>query len=134
MRRHRRLTQTDTMFPGTTLFRSLALGGRAGWYFKLQVLDHADYAKRSEANRIKQRPVVPARGIIYDRKGRILADNVPELRLDVVPADARDPKALVAGLSPIIALRTEPTDSLAQDTTCRRSFRQGTLKPPRYPH
>src|SRR3546814_2947304 len=37
----------------------LALGGLAGWYFKLQVLDHADYAKRSEANRIKPRPVVP---------------------------------------------------------------------------
>src|SRR3546814_3767032 len=43
----------------------LALGGLAGWYFKLQVLDHADYVKRSEANRIKPRPVVPARGIIY---------------------------------------------------------------------
>src|SRR3546814_8862567 len=73
----------------------LALGGLAGWYFKLQVLDHADYAKRSEANRIKPRPVVPARGIIYDRKGRILADNVPAFRLDVVPEDAGDPKALV---------------------------------------
>src|SRR3546814_6841141 len=70
----------------------LALGGLAGWYFKLQVLDHADYAKRSEANRIKPRPVVPARGIIYDRKGRILADNVPAFRLDVVPEDAGDPK------------------------------------------
>jgi penicillin-binding protein 2 len=32
------------------------------WYFKLQVLEHTDYAKRSEANRIKQRPEVPARG------------------------------------------------------------------------
>ena len=37
----------------------LALSGLAVWYFKLQVLDHVDYAKRSEANRIKQRPVVP---------------------------------------------------------------------------
>src|SRR5690606_29311936 len=82
----------------------LALGALAGWYFKLQVLDHDDYARRSEANRIKPRPVVPARGVIYDRKGRILADNVPAFRLDVVPESAGDPKALIAGLAEIIDL------------------------------
>ncbi len=48
---------------------AIALVGLAGWYFKLQVLDHAEYATRSEANRIKPRPVVPARGSIFDRNG-----------------------------------------------------------------
>ena len=42
----------------------LALGGLGGWYFKLQVVDHAEYATRSESNRIKPRPVVPGRGMI----------------------------------------------------------------------
>ncbi|NLW96495.1 MAG: penicillin-binding protein 2, partial [Xanthomonadaceae bacterium] len=50
----------------------LALGGLAGWYFRLQVVQHDDFARQSEANRIKPRPVVPARGLIYDRKGRLL--------------------------------------------------------------
>src|SRR5690606_26078511 len=45
----------------------LCLAGLAGWYFKLQVVDHEVYATRSEANRIKPRPVVPGRGMIYDR-------------------------------------------------------------------
>lgn len=106
----------------------LALGGLAGWYFKLQVLDHADYAKRSEANRIKPRPVVPARGIIYDRKGRILADNVPAFRLDVVPEDAGDPKALIAGLSEIIALSPEDIAQFERERKANRSFRAVTLK------
>jgi penicillin-binding protein 2 len=106
----------------------LALGGLAGWYFKLQVLDHADYAKRSEANRIKPRPVVPARGIIYDRKGRILADNVPAFRLDVVPEDAGDPKALVAELSKIIALAPEDIERFERERKANRSFRALTLK------
>jgi penicillin-binding protein 2 len=66
----------------------LALAGLAAWYFKLQVLDHTDYAKKSQENRVKQRPEVPARGLIYDRKGRVLADNVPAYRLDVVPRPA----------------------------------------------
>ena len=106
----------------------LALGGLAGWYFKLQVLDHADYAKRSEANRIKPRPVVPARGVIYDRKGRILADNVPAFRLDVVPEDAGDPKALVAELSKIIALAPEDIERFERERKANRSFRALTLK------
>ena len=82
----------------------LALGGLALWYFKLQVIDHADYATRSQANRIKPRPVVPGRGLIYDRKGRVLADNIPAYRIDVVPENAGDPKQLIASLSRIIAL------------------------------
>ena len=76
----------------------LSLAGLAGWYFKLQVLDHDDYAKRSEANRIKPRPVVPGRGLILDREGRILADNVPAYRLDVVREDAGDLDEKVARL------------------------------------
>ena len=64
---------------------TVALLGLAGWYFRLQVLEHAEYATRSDANRIKPRPVVPGRGLILDRKGRVLAENVPAYRLDVVP-------------------------------------------------
>ena len=58
----------------------VCLLGLGGWYFKLQVLDHDVYATRSEANRIKPRPVVPGRGMIYDRNGRLLAENVPAFR------------------------------------------------------
>ena len=32
---------------------AFALCGLATWYFKLQVLDHTDYAKRSQDNRVK---------------------------------------------------------------------------------
>lgn len=63
----------------------ICLVGLGGWYFKLQVLDHEVYATRSEANRIKPKPVVPGRGMIYDRTGRLLAENVPAFRLDVTP-------------------------------------------------
>lgn len=76
----------------------LALGGLAAWYFRLQVLQHAEYATRSEANRVRLVPVVPARGLVLDRKGRILADNVSAWRLDAVPERAGDGAALVAKL------------------------------------
>jgi penicillin-binding protein 2 len=106
----------------------LALGGLALWYFKLQVLDHAAYATRSEANRIKPRPIVPGRGLIYDRKGRILADNVPAYRLDVVPDEAGDPQQLVAALSKLIALSPEDIARFNAERKATRGFRAVTLK------
>ena len=83
----------------------LALGGLAAWYFRLQVVQHAEYATRSEANRVRLVPVVPARGLILDRKGRILADNVSAWRLDAVPERAGDGAALLelaSGLQPLL--------------------------------
>ena len=106
----------------------LALCGLAAWYFKLQVLDHTDYAKRSQDNRVKQRPEVPARGLIYDRKGRVLADNVPAYRLDVVPAEAGDIDALVASLSKIIALAPEDIARFNDTRRVTRSFLPVTLR------
>lgn len=106
----------------------LVLGGLALWYFKLQVIDHADYATRSEANRIKPRPVVPGRGLIVDRKGRILADNVPAYRLDVVPEEAGDTQALIGRLSKLIALTPDDITRFNAERKATRGFRAVTLK------
>ena len=107
---------------------ALALGGLSAWYFKLQVVDHNDYAKKSQDNRIKQRPEVPARGLIYDRKGRVLADNVPAYRLDVVPAEAGDIDALVASLARIITLTPEDIQRFHEARRATRSFLPVTLR------
>ena len=106
----------------------LSLAGLAGWYFKLQVLDHDDYAKRSEANRIKPRPVVPGRGLILDREGRILADNVPAYRLDVTPEEAGDPQALIEALSQVVELAPEDIERFEAARKGARGFRAIPLK------
>jgi penicillin-binding protein 2 len=102
-------------------FVVLALAGLSFWYFRLQVVQHADYATRSEANRIKLRPVVPGRGLIYDRKGRILADNVPAFRLDVTAQEAGDPDKWLPSLSRIVAL-SEDDLKLRQTRRATRGF------------
>ena len=107
---------------------AVALLGLAGWYFKLQVVDHAEYATRSEANRIKPRPVVPARGSIFDRNGKLLAENVPAFRLDVLPEKAGDPKQLVAALGRIFTLTPEDIERFEATRKATRGFRPITLK------
>jgi penicillin-binding protein 2 len=134
----RRRRQIKNASAETALFRMraavgfalvlLALGGLAAWYFRLQVLQHEDYATRSEANRIRLRPVVPARGLILDRKGRVLAENVPAWRLDVVPDQAGDIGKLVAGLSKIIAISPDDIEKFDDARRGLRGFKPVTLK------
>ena len=107
---------------------AICLLGLAGWYFKLQVLDHAEYAARSQANQIKPKPVVPGRGSIFDRNGKLLAENVPAFRLDVLPEKAGDPKALIAGLGRIFSLAPEDIQRFEATRKATRGFRPITLK------
>lgn len=107
---------------------AVALAGLCFGYFRLQVLHHEEYRTRSEANRIKPRPVVPARGLIYDRNGKLIADNVPAYRLEVVPDQTGDLKATLAGLDELIGLSQEELQQFQATRKAIRSFRPVVLK------
>lgn len=53
--------------------------------YYLQVLSYEDYQTRSNVNRIRVLPVVPQRGIIYDRNHVVLAENRPVFHLVIFP-------------------------------------------------
>lgn len=58
-----------------------------GGLVKLQLIDHAELAERSENNRIRVQPIIPRRGVVYDREGRVIIDNRPSYTVSVVPAE-----------------------------------------------
>ncbi len=107
---------------------TVAMLGLAGGYFRLQVLQHEEYQTRSEANRIKPRPIVPARGLIYDRNGRLLADNVPAYRLEIVPEQVRDLDQTLAGLGELVQLDPDEVQRFGQARRATRGFRAIPLK------
>ncbi len=106
----------------------LGLAVLAGWYFHLQVVQHDLYATRSENNRLRLVPVAPARGLILDRKGRILADNVSAWRLDAVPERAGDGAALLSNLQGIVAMDLEQQARFLREYKASRPFKPVTLK------
>lgn len=106
----------------------LALMVLAGWYFNLQIVQHEEFATRSEANRVRPRAVVPGRGLIYDRNGVLLADNVAAYRLDVLPAEAGKPDELIENLSQVIHLSDEDIQRFHAERRVGRGFRPVTLK------
>lgn len=56
----------------------------------LQIVGHELYASKAKENSVKLVPLVPTRGIIYDRNGKILADNTPSYSLDLIPEQIED--------------------------------------------
>jgi len=95
----------------------LALLSRFVW---LQIFAHENFATRSESNRVSIRPVIPNRGLIYDRRGRVIAENRPAYRLEIIPEKVADVDALLDELSGLIAISEDDRKSFAKS---RRYFR-----------
>lgn len=53
--------------------------------YHLQVVNYDMYQTRSNGNRIKLLPLPPTRGLIYDRYGELLAENLTFFGLYIVP-------------------------------------------------
>ena len=51
----------------------------------LQIYQHEYFTARSDGNRMHSQYVPPARGLIFDRRGNLLAENQPIFTLTVVP-------------------------------------------------
>lgn len=55
--------------------------------FQLQVAEGSSYDVYAEQQLTTERPIPVARGLIYDRRGRLLVENVPTFVLRVLPAE-----------------------------------------------
>lgn len=122
----------------SALFRRRALAGfgiillglcaLVARYAFLQVVHHDEFATRSEANRVKPRALPPARGLIYDRNGVLLADNVPAFRLEVVPEQVPDMKAMLASIGTVVSLSEDDIEAFRKQVSQSRRFESIPLK------
>jgi penicillin-binding protein 2 len=101
------------------------LGGRFAW---LQISKHEEYLTRADSNRVRIQPIMPTRGLIYDRQGRLLADNVPEYRLELVPEQIEDLQAVLARLQRVLPLSGEELQRFHEAYRSKRRFQSVPLK------
>ena len=62
----------------------LLAGALLARLFYLQIISHDIYATLSTENRVQVEPLNPTRGLIYDRNGVLLAENIPSHNLLIV--------------------------------------------------
>lgn len=106
----------------------LALMALSVRFFWLQVIEHDEFSTRARDNRVHLRHLPPARGLIYDRNGTLLADNQPAFRLEVVPERVKNMDDMLARLRRIVPLSRSNLKAFHKQLAAQRSFQSVPLK------
>ena len=89
----------------TLLVVLLMLGVLLWRYHDLQINRHQDFATLADNNRIHVRALPPARGLIYDRNGVLLADNRPGFTLSIVVERTKNLEQLLSDVGELLAFK-----------------------------
>ena len=87
-----------------TVLMLAVMAGRLYRYFYLQIIQNETFRAQSDRNRIAVRAVAPTRGVIVDREGRLLAENLPSFTLALTPERITDLDGTLDALSELLAL------------------------------
>lgn len=90
--------------------------------FYLQVSSHEHYTTLSQDNRVKVIAIAPNRGLIYDRNGVILAENLPSWRLEITPERVDDMEQLLGQLRSLISIEEDDIQRFKKLLQRKRSF------------
>ena len=68
----------------------------SGAFFRTQVIQHDKFQLKAETNRLRPIPLTPPRGTILDRKGLVIAENVPGYSVKLLAQSADSLRAVLA--------------------------------------
>ena len=77
-------------------------------FYYLQITQQDHYSTLAEVNRISILPLVPNRGLIFDRHGKVLAQNYSAYALEITPSKVPDIESTLDELAAFIEIT--PTD------------------------
>ena len=97
-------------------------------YVYLQIVSFEEFTARSINNQVRIVPVAPNRGLIYDRRGRPVAENLPAHRLELVPEKVDDLQATIAALGRIVELPEDVIEKFEENRKRYNVFDSVPLK------
>ncbi|HHZ70234.1 MAG TPA: penicillin-binding protein 2 [Methylococcaceae bacterium] len=100
----------------------LLMGAIIARLIYLQITGHEYYVSQANNNRIKISSLPPTRGIIYDRYGKVLADNIPSYSLELTPELIPDITETLTQLKHLLNLSEETLTQFKKQLTRHRSF------------
>lgn len=117
--RHMEFTRRATLVSGgvTALF-----GGLVYRLYDLQVRRHDEFRTQADDNQFNTRLLVPLRGDIYDRYGHVVANNVPDFRVLVIPERTPDIRDTMKRLASIMPLTDREIARVVDKARRQRSF------------
>ncbi len=112
----------------TTAFMVVMLGIIVGRYFYLQVIKHDVYQVQSDRNRIQLQPIAPKRGLIYDRNGVLVAENIPSYSLVIIKERVSDLEQTLDDLAELVEISENDLRKFRRRLSHRRPYQAVPLK------
>ena len=106
----------------------LLMGTVVARLVQLQVVDHELFAEKSQGNRVRIEPVPPIRGLVFDRKGRVIAENLPAYQLELIPEQVDDLDDTLTRLASINLIESEDIQRFKDLSRSGPRFKPVTLK------
>lgn len=94
----------------------------------LQIYKNILYTTLSAKNAIDLVPIEPTRGLIYDRNGVLLAENVPVFSLDIIPQQVPNLQKTLDALKKVVELDDSDITQFKKQLKQRRRFEEIPLK------
>lgn len=116
-----RVLASGAIVVGLTLFVMVRL-------VDLQVLRFEHFSELSRGNRVRIEPLPPTRGLIYDRNGIVLAENLPSYQLEMIPEQVDDIDASLEALVGLGLLQADDLERVRTDIRRQPNFRPVALR------
>ncbi len=110
------------------IFIILALLTIIGRMVYLQILSHEHYTTLSQNNRVSIQPLAPTRGLILDRNGVVLAQNLPTYTLEIIAERVKDMDQTIAELAQIINISDDDVTRFRKQLQLKRHFQPVPLR------
>jgi len=107
---------------------TLLLGAVVARLVQLQIIEHEQFAEKSQGNRIRIEAVPPIRGLIFDRKGRVLAENLPAYQLELIPEQVPDLDDTLARLARLDLIEESDIERITKLSRSGPRFKPVTLR------
>ena len=85
----------------------LAMMFLVGSFFRAQVIQHDTYLLRAEENRLREVPLAAPRGMIRDRHGAVIAENIPGYTVSVLSPKQDSLRAVLRRVASVIPMNPE---------------------------
>ena len=88
----------------------------------LQIVRHGYYVELSQGNRVRQDPIPASRGLILDRRGKVLVDNEPAFQLELIREQTPDLAGTLQRLANIGLIDKDDIATMRRMILSRRIF------------
>ncbi|MDN5865663.1 MAG: penicillin-binding protein 2 [Gammaproteobacteria bacterium] len=107
------------------LLFGLGIAARLAW---LQVAEGSHYSALARGNRIRVVPIAPTRGLIFDRNGKVLAENIPMYELTLTPDQVPEIGTTIKRLDKLIGLSADDIQDFHHLRETKKSFQPVPIK------